>query len=122
MHGALCNGENGPYSCYLEQVFEATNTNKYYIIQLINQEGKYLLHTHWGRIGYNGQMADKEFQSLTNAIKEFEKKFHEKTHNDWNELGEFTRKTGKYNYLGASIPVDHVWTHNRDEEEGEFSE
>jgi len=67
----------------LNQTNIQNNNNKYYIIQVLDEDGDYFCYTRWGRVGENGQNKCLPCDGLGAAQKEFCKKFKEKTKNDW---------------------------------------
>lgn len=87
------------YDCMLNQTNIGNNNNKFYIIQLIELNGEYYCWNRWGRVGEPGQ--DKLSSSLTldNAVKEFEKKFKDKTKNNWANRDSFVAHPGKYTII-----------------------
>lgn len=87
---------NEVYACKLNQTNIKQNNNKFYIIQAIFDGSHYYTFTRWGRVGENGQSSTKNHPSADKAIKDFEKKFKEKTGNNWKERDEFEPKSGKY--------------------------
>ncbi|XP_061423027.1 protein mono-ADP-ribosyltransferase PARP3 isoform X2 [Lethenteron reissneri] len=99
------------YDCMLNQTNIGHNNNKFYIIQLIAGDGKFYTWTRWGRVGEGGQNAMKTFGNEAEAIKDFEKKFKDKTKNNWQQRGEFTAHPGKYTLIEMQ--------YEDDEEEGE---
>eukprot|EP01125_Pyxidicula_operculata_P017719 TRINITY_DN623_c0_g1_i1.p1 TRINITY_DN623_c0_g1~~TRINITY_DN623_c0_g1_i1.p1 ORF type:complete len:610 (+),score=201.99 TRINITY_DN623_c0_g1_i1:62-1891(+) len=70
----------------LNQTNIKNNNNKYYIIQLLECGGEYYCFNRWGRVGERGQNTCKGFGSLTAAMKDFEKKFKQKTNNVWADV------------------------------------
>ncbi|XP_032996540.1 protein mono-ADP-ribosyltransferase PARP3 [Lacerta agilis] len=99
------------YDCMLNQTNIGHNNNKFYIIQLIEQNGKYSCWNRWGRVGEVGQSKLNAFPSLEEAKKDFEKKFRDKTKNSWADRENFVAHNGKY----TLIEVQHA----DDEEEQE---
>ena len=102
--------ESGPkvYQCTLNQTNIAQNNNKFYVIQLLESDkgGEYWVWTRWGRVGVIGQSnLDKAF-SLPAAIAQFNKKFREKTSNDFNNLESFTKVPGKYQLMEMDFGGD----------------
>uniref|UniRef100_A0A0M3K9K2 Poly [ADP-ribose] polymerase n=1 Tax=Anisakis simplex TaxID=6269 RepID=A0A0M3K9K2_ANISI len=106
------------YDAMLNQVYTERNNNKYYIIQLLEDdtEKRYSVWLRWGRVGYkSGKMTGYGqcacFQGQTNLVgcgndlekakKLFCQKFSDKTHNDWSERKKFKKVSGKYDYLPA---------------------
>lgn len=87
------------YDCMLNQTNIGNNNNKFYIIQLIAQNGSYSCWNRWGRVGEVGQSKLSPFPSLEAAKKDFEKKFREKTKNSWAERENFVAHPGKYTLI-----------------------
>jgi len=85
------------YDCILNQTNLICNNSKFYVIQLLEQRGNYYVFTRWGRVGEPGRSAVKSWNALESAIKEFNKKFTEKTKNQWG--CPFTPVPGKYTRL-----------------------
>ena len=57
----------------------------------------------WGRVGETGQNNGLEtYSKVEDAIKSFEKKFKDKTRNDWKNRDNFVPSKGKY----ALIEID----------------
>ena len=88
--------------------------NKFYIAQALESDSgnKWYCWTRWGRVGANGQSKLDPCGSAAAAIKAFEKKFYEKTKNQWANRANFKPVKGKYDL----IEMDHG---NDDEEEEE---
>lgn len=85
------------YNIKLNQTNIGGNNNKYYIIQLLSRGGNYFVWTRWGRVGEDGQnKLDGKGGDLAGAIKGFEKKFKDKTANNWGDRDNFVKKSGKY--------------------------
>ncbi|CAL9703936.1 unnamed protein product [Knipowitschia caucasica] len=103
------------YDCMLNQTNIGNNNNKFYVIQLI-KEGPRSFHTwtRWGRVGETGQDNLASFTSLEPAVKEFEKKFKDKTKNQWRDRDNFVSHSGKYTLIevdgdqDAEVKVDTV--------------
>lgn len=87
------------YDCMLNQTNIGHNNNKYYVIQLIQAGKNYYTWTRWGRVGEPGQNKASTFTSLEPAIKEFEKKFKDKTKNNWSDRENFVAHPGKYTLI-----------------------
>jgi len=87
-------GSSEFFTCKLMQVNLGNNNNKFYIIQVLedNDNRGFLLWTRWGRVGYDGQTAEIRFQksARTEAITAFKKKFYEKTRNEWDARANFS--------------------------------
>ncbi|XP_059151095.1 protein mono-ADP-ribosyltransferase PARP3-like [Physella acuta] len=88
------------YDAMLNQTNIGQNNNKFYIIQILVIGGKYYTWNRWGRVGENGQNALKgPLNDPKDAIKDFEKKFKDKTKNAWSERDNFKPVKGKYTLL-----------------------
>ncbi|XP_030062519.1 protein mono-ADP-ribosyltransferase PARP3 [Microcaecilia unicolor] len=87
------------YDCMLNQTNIGHNNNKFYIIQLICNQGQYYCWNRWGRVGEVGQSKLSPLPSLDTAIKDFEKKFKDKTKNDWKNRDSFVAHPGKYTMI-----------------------
>ncbi|XP_040262819.1 protein mono-ADP-ribosyltransferase PARP3 [Bufo bufo] len=100
------------YDCMLNQTNIGNNNNKFYIIQLIHspdRKNTYYCWNRWGRVGEGGQSKLSSLDGLDSAKKDFEKKFKDKTKNNWSDRENFTPHAGKY----TMIEVEH----DDDEEE-----
>lgn len=86
------------YDCMLNQTNINHNNNKYYVIQLLFGRGFHVF-TRWGRVGEPGQNATKSFSDEESAIKEYKKKFHDKTKNNWDDREKFNPVPGKYTLI-----------------------
>ncbi|XP_003936654.1 protein mono-ADP-ribosyltransferase PARP3 isoform X1 [Saimiri boliviensis] len=87
------------YDCTLNQTDIGKNNNKFYIIQLLQDGGRFACWTRWGRVGELGQSKLNPFTTLEDAKKDFEKKFQEKTKNKWAERDRFVAHPGKYTLI-----------------------
>ncbi|CAH1797246.1 unnamed protein product [Owenia fusiformis] len=89
------------YDCMLNQTNIGHNNNKYYIIQVLIHRfnGQFYAWNRWGRVGENGANALKGPMSEEDAIKEFCKKFSDKTKNKWDNRKKFTPAAGKYTLI-----------------------
>ena len=88
----------------LNQTDIANNHNKYYIIQLLETDAeprRYYAWNRWGRVGEerNYQNALRGPMGLDDAKKDFEKKFRDKTKNEWDERDAFEPVRGKYTLI-----------------------
>ncbi|XP_034022506.1 protein mono-ADP-ribosyltransferase PARP3 [Thalassophryne amazonica] len=92
------------YDCMLNQTNIGHNNNKFYVIQVIKDNGCYYSFNRWGRVGEVGQFKLSDFDSPEKAIKDFEKKFKDKTKNNWSDRMNFVSHSGKY----TLIEVDGV--------------
>jgi len=75
------------------------NNNKFYIIQVLEGSGKYYAWNRWGRVGEPGQNKLAPFGNAAGAIKDFEKKFQDKTRNNWANRANFKAVNGKYHLV-----------------------
>lgn len=78
----------------------AQGNNKFYIIQVLEKGGQYYNFTRWGRLGEEGQNKMEPCGPAAAAVKAFEKKFKDKSANNWNDVcnnsANFVKKDGKY--------------------------
>lgn len=97
------------YDVMLNQTNIGNNNNKFYVIQMLQDDvnkSKYFCFTRWARVGLVGQMKLEEFNSIEGAKKAFESKFWDKTKNRWADIcagHEFKTVAGKY----TLIEIDH---------------
>lgn len=87
------------YDCTLNQTNIGSNNNKFYIIQLLEDGGRFACWNRWGRVGEVGQSKLSYFPCLEDAKKDFEKKFRDKTKNSWAERERFVAHPGKYTLI-----------------------
>lgn len=87
------------YDCTLNQTNIGNNNNKFYLIQLLEDGGRFACWNRWGRVGEVGQSKLSYFASLDEAKKDFEKKFRDKTKNHWAERERFVAQPGKYTLI-----------------------
>ncbi|KAH0556991.1 hypothetical protein GP486_005218, partial [Trichoglossum hirsutum] len=89
------------YDAALNQTNVSNNANKFYRIQLlvsISNPGGYYTWTRWGRVGERGQAALLGNGALEVAMAQFEKKFKDKSGNQWvNRLD--PPKLNKYTFI-----------------------
>ncbi|KAI9866275.1 MAG: hypothetical protein M1813_001397 [Trichoglossum hirsutum] len=74
------------YDAALNQTNVSNNANKFYRVQLlvsISSPGDYCTWTRWGRVGEHGQTALLGDGTLEVAMTQFEKKFKDKSGNQW---------------------------------------
>ncbi|XP_006818261.1 poly [ADP-ribose] polymerase 2-like isoform X2 [Saccoglossus kowalevskii] len=93
---------NDIYNTMLNQTNLMNNNNKYYLIQLLEDDNKpnYSVWMRWGRVGKHGQTSLFPCGSnLDEAKKIFMKKFRDKTLNDWYNRKKFVKVQGKYDML-----------------------
>jgi len=89
------------WSIMLNQTNVGANNNKYYVIQVLQKGSDYFAWNRWGRVGEPGQNKMEKCGSLAGAISSFEKKFKDKTLNNYSayKSGSFSKKDGKYNVV-----------------------
>ncbi|KAF4975387.1 hypothetical protein FZEAL_7817 [Fusarium zealandicum] len=91
----------------LNQSNSSFNNNKFYRIQVLKdpKSPTFKTWTRWGRVGEAGQKAVLGNGSLDDAIKQFEKKFKDKSGLTWENRGE-NPKPGKYAFVERSYNPD----------------
>ncbi|KAG7283254.1 hypothetical protein CRUP_004996 [Coryphaenoides rupestris] len=90
------------YDCMLNQtnIENNKNNNKFYVIQIIKSGKSFYCWTRWGRVGEPGHgAASGAHSSAEPAIKDFEKKFKDKTKNNWADRDNFVAQKGKYTLI-----------------------
>ncbi|XP_060587154.1 protein mono-ADP-ribosyltransferase PARP3-like [Ruditapes philippinarum] len=87
------------YDCMLNQTNIGHNNNKFYVIQVIQDGGSYYTWNRWGRVGEKGANSLTGPTDLASAVKAFEKKFKDKTKNNWAQRGSFNPVAGKYTLI-----------------------
>ncbi|XP_060636115.2 poly [ADP-ribose] polymerase 2 [Anolis sagrei] len=96
-----CEGDD-VYDVMLNQTNVQFNNNKYYLIQLLEDDGSrnYSVWMRWGRVGKPGQHSLVSFAgALAKAKDLFTKKFLDKTKNEWTKRQNFEKVPGKYDLL-----------------------
>ncbi|XP_010743586.1 protein mono-ADP-ribosyltransferase PARP3 [Larimichthys crocea] len=102
------------YDCMLNQTNIGNNNNKFYVIQVLSEKASYFLWNRWGRVGESGQNKLTKYGKPEDAIKDFEKKFKDKTKNNWSDRLNFVSHPGKYTLIevdgeqDAEVKVDSV--------------
>ena len=103
----FCESSTGdPYACTLNQTNIAQNNNKFFVIQVLKdtKTDHYYTWIRWGRVGYHGQTALNDCGGdVERAISIFEKKFSDKTRNNWSERHDFVKVAGKYDLVGTDF-------------------
>lgn len=97
------------YDCMLNQTNLQNNNNKYYLCQLLEDDGKrqYSVWFRWGRVGKTGQNTLVPCgPDLEEAKNVFCKKFYDKTRNDWHDRNKFEKVAGKYDLLKMDYSTD----------------
>lgn len=110
------------YDASLNQTNIGANNNKFYILQMLQPrtaKTRFLVWTRWGRVGENGQSKLLgPFNDFDSALKEFNKKFKDKTGCVWDDRLK-ANKNGKYWYLEKDYapPEDEEDEKKKKEEE-----
>ena len=94
------------FDCMLNQTNIGANNNKFYVIQLLEKDGKYYAWTRWGRVGEDGQNALIGPSDFAKALKAFQSKFKDKTKNAWEDRASFEPHAGKYALIEIDRSVD----------------
>ncbi|KAG7525359.1 poly [ADP-ribose] polymerase 2 [Solea senegalensis] len=113
-----CEG-NDVYDVMLNQTNLQFNNNKYYLIQLLEDDSAkvYSVWMRWGRVGKVGQNSLTPCGGdLLKAKNFFTKKFLDKTKNEWEQRASFDKVAGKYDM----VFVDYS-TNEKEEEKEEVS-
>lgn len=87
------------YDCMLNQTNIGHNNNKYYVIQVLKCGTIYYSWNRWGRVGETGMNKETGYTDVNAAIKDFEKKFKDKTKNNWADREKFKPVRGKYTMI-----------------------
>ncbi|KAG7220863.1 hypothetical protein INR49_031315 [Caranx melampygus] len=90
------------YHVMLNQTNLQYNNNKYYLIQLLEDDSSkvYNVWMRWGRVGKVGQNSLTACGSdLLKAKNIFKKKFLDKTKNEWDHRASFEKVAGKYDMV-----------------------
>ncbi|XP_041849099.1 poly [ADP-ribose] polymerase 2 isoform X2 [Melanotaenia boesemani] len=93
---------NDVYDVMLNQTNLQFNNNKYYLIQLLQDDHSkaYSVWMRWGRVGKVGQNSLTACGGdLLKAKDTFKKKFLDKTKNEWEDRGHFQKVAGKYDMV-----------------------
>ncbi|KAM7379697.1 hypothetical protein PAMP_005231 [Pampus punctatissimus] len=96
-----CEGKD-VYDVMLNQTNLQFNNNKYYLIQLLEDDSSktYSVWMRWGRVGKVGQNSLTPFGGdLLKAKDVFKKKFLDKTKNEWEDRENFEKVPGKYDMV-----------------------
>ena len=95
----------GPYSCTLNQTNIGNNNNKFYIIQLLQNNkclNERIVYSRYGRVGERGIVQCSNSYTQIAGLKEFKRRFRSKTGNTWGVS--FTHKPGKYMLMEMEEP------------------
>ncbi|XP_068604576.1 poly [ADP-ribose] polymerase 2 [Brachionichthys hirsutus] len=90
------------YDTMLNQTNLQFNNNKYYLMQLLEDDGSkaYAVWLRWGRVGKVGQNSLTACGGdLQKAKDVFKKKFFDKTKNEWEHRAAFEKVAGKYDMV-----------------------
>lgn len=93
---------NNVYDVMLNQTNVQFNNNKYYLIQLLQDDDAkvYSVWMRWGRVGKVGQNSLVSCGGdLAKAKDVFKKKFSDKTKNEWENKATFEKVPGKYDMI-----------------------
>ncbi|KAL9100508.1 MAG: hypothetical protein Q9163_004131 [Psora crenata] len=93
------------YDASLNQTNIKNNNNKFYRLQLLRNRNRYYIHTRWGRVGDFGQVKAFGPLDFDTALKEFNKKFKDKSGHAWENRSEPAKK-GKYTFLERNYEDD----------------
>ncbi|XP_063074541.1 poly [ADP-ribose] polymerase 2 [Engraulis encrasicolus] len=96
------NEGNEVYDVMLNQTNLQFNNNKYYLIQLLQDDNSktYSVWMRWGRVGKVGQNSLVACGGdLAKAKDVFKKKFADKTKNEWESRANFEKIPGKYDMI-----------------------
>ncbi|XP_064605124.1 protein mono-ADP-ribosyltransferase PARP3-like isoform X2 [Liolophura sinensis] len=97
------------YDCMLNQTNIGQNNNKFYIIQVLHNLGNsYYTWNRWGRVGESGMNKLTGPMDVDCAIKDFKKKFQDKTKNKWETKDKFEPVPGKYTLIEMDAGDDDV--------------
>lgn len=86
---------HGDFDCTLNQTDISSNSNKFYIMQVIHHKNNYVLFIRYGRVGERGRI-DETPTSVDGATSKFIKQFKLKTGNNWDDRAHFATQRGKY--------------------------
>ncbi|XP_051984440.1 poly [ADP-ribose] polymerase 2 isoform X2 [Xyrauchen texanus] len=101
---------NDVYDIMLNQTNLQFNNNKYYLIQLLQDDNAkaYSVWMRWGRVGKVGQNSLVSCGgNLAQAKDTFQKKFFDKTKNDWEHRAHFEKVAGKYDMVFVDYNTEY---------------
>lgn len=95
------------FDASLNQTNASGNNNKFYRVQLLASQNNNRFHTwtRWGRVGESGANTVLGDGSLEDALKQFNKKFKDKSGLKWEDRGS-DPKPGKYVFVERSYESD----------------
>ncbi|KAK9979155.1 hypothetical protein ABG768_012599 [Culter alburnus] len=97
------------YDVMLNQTNLQFNNNKYYLIQLLQDDSAkaYSVWMRWGRVGKVGQNSLVTCGvNLAQAKDTFKKKFFDKTKNEWEHRANFEKVAGKYDMVFVDYSIE----------------
>ncbi|XP_051989400.1 poly [ADP-ribose] polymerase 2-like isoform X2 [Xyrauchen texanus] len=97
------------YDVLLNQTNLQFNNNKYYLIQLLQDDNAkaYSVWMRWGRVGKVGQNSLVSCgENLSQAKDTFMKKFFDKTKNEWEHRANFEKVAGKYDMVFVDYSIE----------------
>lgn len=100
-------GNNNKVCSFVRKNHTSPNKQQFYRLQVLHDEDEdqYWTHTRWGRVGEYGQVKTMGPNDLEGALKEYNKKFKDKSGHKWDERSEPAKK-GKYTFLERSYEDD----------------
>ncbi|KAK0263671.1 hypothetical protein LTS09_002022 [Friedmanniomyces endolithicus] len=93
------------FDASMNQSQVAKNNNKFCRLQLLEGDKAHHVHTRWGRVGEFGQVKTMVFHDFEDALKEFNKKFKDKSGLAWDDRAGQPKK-GKYTFLEKNYDDD----------------
>uniref|UniRef100_A0A8C4RRE2 Poly [ADP-ribose] polymerase n=1 Tax=Erpetoichthys calabaricus TaxID=27687 RepID=A0A8C4RRE2_ERPCA len=105
-----CEGDD-IYDVMLNQTNVQYNNNKYYLIQLLQDDSELVFSVwmRWGRVGKIGQSSLVTCGvDLLKAKNIFKKKFLDKTKNEWDNREHFEKVPGKYDIVKMDYMLEEV--------------
>uniref|UniRef100_G0TVS4 Poly [ADP-ribose] polymerase n=1 Tax=Trypanosoma vivax (strain Y486) TaxID=1055687 RepID=G0TVS4_TRYVY len=95
------------YQCTLHQTNISQNNNKFYIIQVLEEDsgGCYHVFTRWGRVGLVGMNKLVTLNDADAAVRAFCGHFSRKTSNEWERRAGFVKRAGKYHLMDIDYGV-----------------
>ena len=90
---------SGAYSCMLNFTDLKRNKNKFYTMQLIKYNLRYIHFIRYGRIGEPGKVIERAYETEIEGIHAFHKQFKAKTGNNWLNRKHFEPQKGRYHLV-----------------------
>jgi poly [ADP-ribose] polymerase len=111
------------YSCRLERQDEERNRNKFYLIQILVKNNLYYVYSRWGRKGQGGQQRmSSPFDDPNEAIRNFEKRFKDKTGLDWNMRDHLSDYQGMYKIYNDDLSLQTLKQNQEEEQQQKISQ